>query len=66
MGPIIYIATDAKIYSTDGTFLIPEFLYIQIRPDYGGIHLALIPIIILFVCCQKYIVRGIAMSGMKG
>ena len=27
-----------EIYSTDGTFLIPEFLYIKIRPDYGGIH----------------------------
>ncbi|MFR7445334.1 MAG: hypothetical protein ACLUUO_20315 [Sellimonas intestinalis] len=32
----------------------------------AGSILALIPIIILFVCCQKYIVRGIAMSGMKG
>ena len=32
----------------------------------AGSILALIPVIIIFICCQKYIVRGIAMSGMKG
>lgn len=32
----------------------------------AGSVMALIPVVILFVCCQKYIVKGIVMTGIKG
>ena len=28
--------------------------------------LALIPVLVIYILCQKYIVRGIVMSGLKG
>ena len=66
MGPIIYICDRCEIYSTDGTFSFRNSFTSRYDLIMAGSILALIPIIILFVCCQKYIVRGIAMSGMKG
>ncbi len=66
MGPIIYIATDAKFTGTLGLSSFRNSFTSRYDLIMAGSILALIPIIILFVCCQKYIVRGIAMSGMKG
>lgn len=66
MGPIIYIATDAKFTVQMGLSSFRNSFTSRYDLIMAGSILALIPIIILFVCCQKYIVRGIAMSGMKG
>lgn len=66
MGPVIYIASDAKFTVQMGLSSFRNSFTSRYDLIMAGSILALIPVMILFVCCQKYIVRGIAMSGMKG
>ena len=66
MGPVIYIASDAKFTVQMGLSSFRNPFTSRYDLIMAGSILALIPVMILFVCCQKYIVRGIAMSGMKG
>ena len=66
MGPVIYIASDAKFTVQMGLSSFRNSFTSRYDLIMAGSILALIPVKILFVCCQKYIVRGIAMSGMKG
>lgn len=66
MGPVIYIASDAKFTVQMGLSSFRNAFTSRYDLIMAGSILALIPVVILFICCQKYIVRGIAMSGMKG
>lgn len=66
MGPVIYIASDAKFTVQMGLSSFRNSFTSRYDLIMAGSILTLIPVMILFVCCQKYIVRGIAMSGMKG
>ncbi len=66
MGPVIYIASDAKFTVQMGLSSFRNSFTSRYDLIMAGSILALIPVMILFICCQKYIVRGIAMSGMKG
>ena len=66
MGPVIYIASDAKFTVQMGLSSFRNSFTSRYDSIMAGSILALIPVMILFVCCQKYIVRGIAMSGMQG
>ena len=66
MGPVIYIASDAKFTVQMGLSSFRNSFTSRYDLIMAGSILALIPVMILFVCCQKYIVRGIAMCGMKG
>ena len=66
MGPVIYIASDAKFTVQMGLSSFRNSFTSRYDLIMAGSILALIPVMILFVCCQKYIVRGIGMSGMKG
>lgn len=66
MGPVIYIASDAKFTVQMGLSSFRNSFTSRYDLIMAGSILALIPVVILFICCQKYIVRGIAMSGMKG
>lgn len=66
MGPVIYIASDAKFTVQMGLSSFRNSFTSRYDLIMAGSILALIPVMVLFVCCQKYIVRGIAMSGMKG
>ena len=66
MGPVIYSASDAKFTVQMGLSSFRNSFTSRYDLIMAGSILALIPVMILFVCCQKYIVRGIAMSGMKG
>ncbi|WP_346664418.1 carbohydrate ABC transporter permease [uncultured Merdimonas sp.] len=66
MGPVIYIASDAKFTVQMGLSSFRNSFTSRYDLIMAGSILALIPVVILFVCCQKYIVRGIAMSGLKG
>ena len=66
MGPVIYIASDAKFTVQMGLSSFRNSFTSRYDLIMAGSILALIPVMIIFICCKKYIVRGIAMSGMKG
>lgn len=66
MGPVIYIASDSKFTVQMGLSSFRNSFTSRYDLIMAGSILALIPIVILFIACQKYIVRGIAMSGVKG
>lgn len=66
LGPLIYLKTQEK-----KTIQLGLKMFIsQYSSDYGlimaGSMLSLIPVLIMFLCLQKYFVEGIANSGLKG
>lgn len=66
MGPLIYFSSDYLKTLQIGI----RFFITQNSSDYNFIMAAsvisLIPVLILFICLQKYFVEGIATSGLKG
>lgn len=66
MGPVIYLASDAKFTVQMGLNSFRNSFTSRYDLIMAGSILALIPVVILFICCQKYIVRGIAMGAVKG
>lgn len=66
LGPLIYLKTQTK-----KTIQLGLKMFIsQYSSDYGlimtGSVLSLIPVIIVFLCLQKYFVEGVANTGLKG
>ena len=66
MGPVIYLASDSKFTVQMGLNSFRNSFSARYDLIMAGSILALIPVVILFVCCQKYIIRGIAMGAVKG
>lgn len=66
LGPLIYLKTESK-----KTIQLGLKMFIgQYSAEYGlimaGSVLSLIPVIIVFLCLQKYFVEGVASTGLKG
>ena len=66
MGPLIYLKTETK-----KTIQLGLKMFIgQYSSEYGlimaGSVVSLIPVIIVFLCLQKYFVEGVAATGLKG
>lgn len=66
LGPLIYLKTETK-----KTIQLGLKMFIgQYSAEYGlimaGSVLSLIPVIIVFLCLQKYFVEGVAATGLKG
>jgi multiple sugar transport system permease protein len=66
LGPLIYLKTETK-----KTIQLGLRMFIgQYSAEYGlimaGSVLSLIPVIIVFICLQKYFVEGVASTGLKG
>ena len=66
LGPLIYLKTESK-----KTIQLGLKMFIgQYSTEYGlimaGSVLSLIPVIIVFLCLQKYFVEGVASTGLKG
>jgi multiple sugar transport system permease protein len=66
LGPLIYLKTESK-----KTIQLGLKMFIsQYSSDYGlimaGSVLSLIPVLIVFLCLQKYFVEGVASTGLKG
>ena len=66
LGPLIYLKSPAN-----KTIQLGLKMFIsQYSSDYGlimaGSVLSLIPVIIVFLCLQKYFVEGVATTGLKG
>lgn len=66
LGPLIYLKSESK-----KTIQLGLKMFIsQYSSDYGlimaGSVLSLIPVIVVFMCLQKYFVEGVASTGLKG
>ncbi len=66
LGPLIYLKTESK-----KTIQLGLKMFIgQYSAEYGlimaGSVLSLIPVVIVFLCLQKYFVEGVAATGLKG
>ncbi|MEY8333535.1 carbohydrate ABC transporter permease [Lachnospiraceae bacterium 47-T17] len=66
LGPLIYLKTEAK-----KTIQLGLKMFIgQYSSQYGlimaGSVLSLIPVLVVFLCLQKYFVEGVASTGVKG
>lgn len=66
LGPLIYLKSESK-----KTIQLGLKMFIgQYSSEYGlimaGSVLSLIPVIVIFVCMQKYFVEGVASTGIKG
>lgn len=66
LGPLIYLKTETK-----KTIQLGLKMFIgQYSAEYGlimaGSVVSLVPVIIVFLCLQKYFVEGVASTGLKG
>lgn len=66
LGPLIYLKSESK-----KTIQLGLKMFIsQYSSDYGlimaGSVLSLIPVLLVFLCLQKYFVEGVASTGLKG
>lgn len=66
LGPLIYLKTESK-----KTIQLGLKMFIgQYSSEYGlimaGSVLSLIPVLVVFLCLQKYFVEGVANTGVKG
>ena len=66
LGPVIYISSDVKFTVQMGLNSFRNSFSTRYDLIMAGSIMALIPVVILFICCPKYIVRGIVMGGVKG
>lgn len=66
MGPLIYLNSDTKFTIQLGLASFRNSFSTRYDLIMAGSMLALIPILIIYIVCQKYIVKGIVMSGLKG
>ena len=66
MGPLIYLNSDTKFTVQLGLAAFRNSFTTRYDLIMAGSMLALIPILIIYILCQKYIVKGIVMSGLKG
>ena len=66
MRPLIYLSDMDKMTLPVGLALLSNHQDIRIPLIMAGAMLSLLPILILYIFGQKYFVRGIALTGIKG
>lgn len=66
MGPLIYLTTPEKYTMTLGIAYFKGVYTTQWNLVMAGSVLSVIPILVAYLCAQKYFVEGIAFSGGKG
>ena len=66
MGPLIYLTTPEKYTMTLGIAYFKGVYTAQWNLVMAGSVLSVIPILVAYLCAQKYFVEGIAFSGVKG
>ncbi|MFI3173203.1 MAG: carbohydrate ABC transporter permease [Eubacteriales bacterium] len=66
MGPLLYL-NSSELYTVQLGLASFQGMYAT-RYDLlmAGSMIALIPVMVVYVCCQKYIIEGIALGGVKG
>ncbi|HML47025.1 MAG TPA: carbohydrate ABC transporter permease, partial [Clostridia bacterium] len=67
LGPLLYVRSPSRYPVSIALRLFSDPASVS---DYGAMFamstLSLVPVFIIFVCFQKYLVEGIATSGLKG
>lgn len=66
MNPLIYLNSDTKFTIQLGLASFRNSFGTRYDLIMAGSMLALIPVLIIYIVCQKYIVKGIVMAGLKG
>ena len=66
MGPLIYLTTPEKYTMTLGIAYFKGVYTTQWNLVMAGSVLSVIPMLVAYLCAQKYFVEGIAFSGVKG
>ncbi len=66
LGPMIYLSTPEKFTMTLGIAFFRGIYTTQWNLVMAGSVVSVIPILIAYLCAQKYFVEGIAFSGVKG
>ncbi len=66
MPPLIYINSTAKQLVSVGITTLRSQYIDNYGAQMAGASLALIPVIVVYLCAQKYFVEGVALSGVKG
>ncbi len=66
MSPLIYISDANKQVLSVGIATFKSQYSANFAVQMAGSTLALLPIIIVYLCAQKYFIQGIALSGVKG
>ena len=66
MGPLIYLTTPEKYTMTLGIAYFKGVYTTQWNLVMAGSVLSVSPILVAYLCAQKYFVEGIAFSGVKG
>ncbi len=66
MGPLIYLNSDTLFTVQLGLAGFRNSFTTRYDLIMAGSMLALLPVLIIYIACQKYIVKGIVMTGLKG
>jgi len=66
LAPLIYLRDQAKYTIQLGLQFFQTSYTMQYGVTMAGMVCALVPIIIIYIFCQKYILEGLSFSGMKG
>lgn len=66
MGPLIYLSSPEKYTMTLGVAYFKGVYTTQWNLVMAGSIVSVVPILIAYLCAQKYFIEGIAFSGVKG
>lgn len=66
MGPLIYLSSPKKYTMTLGIAYFKGVYTTQWNLVMAGSIVSVVPILIAYLCAQKYFIEGIAFSGVKG
>jgi ABC-type glycerol-3-phosphate transport system permease component len=66
VGPVIYLSDREKMTLTVGLAMFRGFNIVRWHLVMAGAVINVVPILVVYVLAQKYFVRGIALSGIKG
>jgi multiple sugar transport system permease protein len=66
MGPLIYLNDSNKFTLQLGLAMFNGVTKVEWGPLMAASLLTLLPVLIIFFCCQRYFVEGISFAGIKG
>lgn len=66
LGPVIYLSTYKKMTLTVGLAYFRGQYHTQWALLMAGAVISIVPILILYIAAQRYFVRGVVLSGLKG
>lgn len=65
-GPLIFLSSKEKFTLQMGIRYFQQMFGTEYTLIMASTTMSLVPILIIYICCQKYFIEGIAASGVKG